>query len=60
MTLLEIKPHYLAYKGFYLCQLGEKYWRVKAHPNDGYALHHGSFETEDEAKKFVDEMKENK
>ena len=47
------EPPVQEYKGKFICRIGPVY-RVKAHGNDRFALHHGSFKTVDEAKQFID------
>ena len=43
------------YKGKFICRAGGRY-RVKNDPNDSYSVHHGSFDSSEDAKGFVDEM----
>ena len=47
------------YKGVYICRLG-RFYRVKRDPNDSYALHHGSFDSADDAKAFWNKHLEEK
>jgi len=51
------EPPYQEYCGRFICREGDHY-RVKADPNDSYSLHHGSFDSVDEAKGFIDAMRE--
>jgi hypothetical protein len=46
-------PVIVQYKNYYLCQL-DFGWRIKTEPKLSYAVHHGSFGTLKEAKKYVD------
>lgn len=53
----------MKYKGFYICKIKSmfsdnlKIFRVKLNPKDSYAIHHGSFNNVESAKKFIDEIK---
>ena len=45
------------YKGYYICKFKtekDKYFRVKNDPKDDYSIHHGSFDTVKDAKKWID------
>jgi hypothetical protein len=44
------------YKDHWVCPTGEGHYRVKASPDDGHALHHGSFETRADAEGFIDDI----
>jgi hypothetical protein len=48
------------YGSAYICQMDEKSWRVKKDPKDSFALHHGSFNSKEEAKQFIDSKKSGK
>lgn len=50
------EPPVQSYKGYFICRAGDRY-RVKDDPNNHYAVHHGGFDSAQEAKEYLDEQR---
>jgi len=50
------EPPVTEHGGRYICRAGDRY-RVKTDPTDSYSLHHGSFGSAQEARDWIDEMR---
>ena len=43
----------MKYKGYHIIKIAPSIFRVKLNSRDSYAIHHGSFSTEREAKRYI-------